>query len=211
MYKTTLIALIVAMVTAVGGAHAEVGHAHSCTESYPPDALAAGHQGQIDLAFTVTADGTIQDLRIQNSSGYPELDQAALTCARNWRYKPATQDGTPLAAPWRASVRFGFNGTFEHPALHQLWSDIVRCTRKSSVLDGLRNNFYGFTDLNLAFSRERFPDVTILGRSGDDTLDSKAMECARASSSLIDVARELNATNWVLSLNWQFIRHAETQ
>jgi len=204
-YKAVFAAFSVMVITAFA-AHAEPLRAHICTDDYPTEAVQAGHQGQIGLAFTITAEGTVQDPHILNSSGYPELDQAALACVQNWRYKPAIRNNVPVAVPWRASVSFGLNAPFEHPALLRLSSDIRGCVKNSSALDRLPAGFYGITDLTLVFSPNRPPEVTLLGRSGDDELDSKAAECARASPALPDVAREMNTPGWVLSFNWGIMR-----
>ena len=47
--------------------------------SYPNLARRRGWSGQIEVAITITPDGRISNLKIQNSSGFPLLDEQALT------------------------------------------------------------------------------------------------------------------------------------
>ncbi len=45
---------------------------------YPAKARRMHWQGTVELAFTVNASGAIHDLRVSLSSGYPDLDRAAM-------------------------------------------------------------------------------------------------------------------------------------
>jgi TonB family protein len=76
---------------------------------YPADALAAGQEGDVILQFTVAADGFVDpgSIEVKKSSGFPSLDKAAVDEASvNWRFRPATLNGHPVAAPHRFRVVF---------------------------------------------------------------------------------------------------------
>lgn len=45
---------------------------------YPPEARRAGYEGTVVISFTINFDGTLRDVKVINSSGYPTLDQAAV-------------------------------------------------------------------------------------------------------------------------------------
>ncbi len=49
---------------------------------YPEDAIAKKQQGRVFVGFKFRRDGTLIDVWIDNSSGYPSLDQAALKMVR---------------------------------------------------------------------------------------------------------------------------------
>ena len=49
------------------------------TLAYPPRARKLGWQGTVALTFVLRADGRIRELRMARSSGYPVLDEAALS------------------------------------------------------------------------------------------------------------------------------------
>jgi protein TonB len=95
----------------VVSAPASIGRAHVCGQRYYP-ALAnrLGHQGTTTLGFTISADGGISNISVANSSGYDELDQAAVACAASWTYKPAMQNGQAVSVPWKANVKWNLNG-----------------------------------------------------------------------------------------------------
>lgn len=50
---------------------------------YPPAARRSAQQGQVVLSFILRADGTVDDLSIRTSSGFAELDDAALAAVRS--------------------------------------------------------------------------------------------------------------------------------
>jgi protein TonB len=48
----------------------------------------------------IGADGRVRETRLQNSSGYARLDNAALQAVRHWRCQPVMRDGV-LQEAWR--------------------------------------------------------------------------------------------------------------
>lgn len=74
--------------------------------AYPASAKAAGHQGRVVLRVHVTADGRAESVDLLHSSGYSELDEAALNAVRHWRFRPARMG--PIAVPINADVPVNF-------------------------------------------------------------------------------------------------------
>ena len=72
---------------------------------YPPDALAAGAEGDVAVEVTVGVDGAVSDARVVSSGG-DAFDQAALTAVRQWKFEPAREGETPVAV--RIRVPFSF-------------------------------------------------------------------------------------------------------
>jgi protein TonB len=70
---------------------------------YPTGAQRAGEEGTVLLNVYVTYTGKPQKIDIAKSSGYSELDNAAVETAANWHYVPALHDGD-TASDW-ASVQ----------------------------------------------------------------------------------------------------------
>jgi periplasmic protein TonB len=65
---------------------------------YPPSELRAGHEGTVYLDLFVQVDGRIGDVRVKTSSGFPRLDEAAVShVKRTYRLSPAMEDGKPVA------------------------------------------------------------------------------------------------------------------
>lgn len=73
---------------------------------YPLLARKQRYQGITELAVLVTKDGTADDLRLQNSSGHPVLDQAAMAAVRHWKFAPGRQGVDPIAMWVTVPIRF---------------------------------------------------------------------------------------------------------
>ena len=73
---------------------------------YPDGARRLRAEGLVLCRLHVDAHGAVTAVDIEESSGHPDLDQAAALGLRTWRFKPATLDGKPIAALVRHRVRF---------------------------------------------------------------------------------------------------------
>lgn len=74
-----------------------------------PDALAAQRLGgTVLLRLFVDSTGAVvaESTAVQESSGYPALDSAALAAVPRLQYAPALRDGVPVAAPFLQPVNF---------------------------------------------------------------------------------------------------------
>lgn len=74
-----------------------------------PEALAAQRLGgSVLLRLFVDSVGKVlpESTSIQESSGYPALDSAAIGAAPRLRYAPALRDGVPVASPFLQPVTF---------------------------------------------------------------------------------------------------------
>jgi protein TonB len=77
------------------------------TPMYPPIAVAARVEGTVVLEATISASGSIQNLRVV--SGHPMLQQAALDAVRDWRYRPFLLNGRPVEVETTINVIFTLN------------------------------------------------------------------------------------------------------
>jgi len=70
--------------------------ASACAElDYPARSLRNEEAGITTLAFLVGLDGKVVDSRIDKTSGFKDLDNAALAGLSKCKFKPATVDGKP--------------------------------------------------------------------------------------------------------------------
>lgn len=77
---------------------------------YPASSRRAGEAGTVVLDLYILPNGRVGDARVQKSSGFPRLDEAAVREAkRSWRFVPGTEDGKPVAM-WH-STKVTFNLT----------------------------------------------------------------------------------------------------
>lgn len=73
---------------------------------YPAAARRRGEEGIVRLSLRVGIDGQVTGAEVVTTSGYPDLDRAALDAARGWRFRPASRGGLPVAATLTTAVHF---------------------------------------------------------------------------------------------------------
>lgn len=73
---------------------------------YPLQAIKERHQGTVTVLILVDVRGNPKDIRIEKSSGFSELDLAAVEAARQWKYTPEIKYGTPVEGYVRVPVNF---------------------------------------------------------------------------------------------------------
>jgi TonB family protein len=73
---------------------------------YPLAAQRAGHQGAVLLMVLIEKDGTVQDVVVQQSSGFTSLDESAMDAVAKWRFSPALSRGLAVSAKVIVPIRF---------------------------------------------------------------------------------------------------------
>jgi protein TonB len=73
---------------------------------YPLSARAKGIEGKVELVLVVQTDGSVSDIEVTDSFPGNVFVQAALRAVRQWRFKPGTKDGQPVATRVRLPLRF---------------------------------------------------------------------------------------------------------
>jgi protein TonB len=66
--------------------------------AYPSLSRRLGEEGKVVLRVHVLPEGRADEIHIHAASGSPRLDQAALDAVRRWRFVPARQGGSAIAA-----------------------------------------------------------------------------------------------------------------
>jgi TonB family protein len=69
---------------------------NSIVPVYPRVSRMRGEEGKVLLEVLVDRSGTVVEVQIRASSGYPRLDKAAVAALENARFDPALSDGTPV-------------------------------------------------------------------------------------------------------------------
>jgi protein TonB len=64
---------------------------------YPVQAFRERAEGTVVLRAEVLPSGQSGRVELQKSSGFKLLDESALATVKQWRFKPAMQDGKPVA------------------------------------------------------------------------------------------------------------------
>lgn len=73
---------------------------------YPQELWDAGVSGETLLRIHISAQGVVDTVQVERSSGHEEFDEAALRGARELRFEPATRGGEPVPAWWLLPVQF---------------------------------------------------------------------------------------------------------
>lgn len=61
--------------------------------------------GSVKIQFVVDENGKPQDVRVVHGVGLG-LDEKAVEAVKQYRFKPATVNGKPVAMPWSTAVNF---------------------------------------------------------------------------------------------------------
>ncbi|MES2295636.1 MAG: energy transducer TonB [Pseudomonadota bacterium] len=67
----------------------------TCKASYPKASLVNEEQGLVSMLLLVAVDGNVLDSKVDRTSGFKNLDKAALKAFSACKFKPATKDGSP--------------------------------------------------------------------------------------------------------------------
>ena len=88
----------------VGGAVQSANLISHVAPVYPPLAKQARLQGDVVLEAVISREGDVTNLRVV--SGHPLLVEAALTAARQWKYRPTLLNGQPVEVISQVTVPF---------------------------------------------------------------------------------------------------------
>jgi protein TonB len=87
---------------------AKVDPHHPLTQpGYPATSRRLGEEGTVELSLYILADGRVGEVRIEQSSGFARLDEAAQQHAlKSWRLLPGQIDGIASAGWQRIAITF---------------------------------------------------------------------------------------------------------
>jgi protein TonB len=78
---------------------------------YPQLSRKKKEQGTVLLLILVKADGTVGEIKLHRSSGYPRLDQAAKQAVKRWQFQPALQQGKSIDFWYQLPLKFSLHGS----------------------------------------------------------------------------------------------------
>lgn len=87
----------------------DASHLNNPAPAYPAMSRRLGEQGRVLFDVYILANGTVGEINLRRSSGYPRLDNAALAAVRRWRYLPARRDGEPIPFWYVQPIIFELN------------------------------------------------------------------------------------------------------
>ena len=82
--------------TGTGGGGVSVRPIYQEKPRYPESARRRGIEGTVVLKMRITEQGRVEDVQVESSAGYPDLDQSAIEAVRRWRFEPTRRSGEPV-------------------------------------------------------------------------------------------------------------------
>lgn len=77
---------------------------------YPIESRSKHEQGTVELLITLGTNGSVEAISVSRSSGFPRLDNAALSAVRRWRWAPTLRDGDPVKVRGIVEIPFVLQG-----------------------------------------------------------------------------------------------------
>ncbi len=110
-FKAAMLALTVGIFAAALGSQALADTAPpkpmtTPAPEYPPKALSDGVSGYVEVEFTVMPDGSVQDVSVVGADPPRTFEVAAVKAVSQWKFKPGTRDGAPVAVHVRQKLSF---------------------------------------------------------------------------------------------------------
>lgn len=83
---------------------------------YPDTAQVNGEQGNVVLDVEVSASGKVRNIRVDQSSGFADLDNAAIEGVLGWHFLPAVADGDTETAWTKVTIVYKLPTALPVPA-----------------------------------------------------------------------------------------------
>jgi protein TonB len=84
-------------------------HLNNPAPVYPAISRRMGEQGKVLIDVHILPNGSVEQLKIRTSSGYPRLDEAALKAVKQWKYVPAKRGDQAIAFWYIQPISFVLN------------------------------------------------------------------------------------------------------
>lgn len=159
-------------------------NAHSCAGFYPEAIREVNVGGVASLNFKITVNGTVSNVVVAKSSGNSDLDDAAKTCVRTWRYVPLQKDGKPVEAAWDADIEFKVVEKAQgapQPGKLPLLVEQDRDLCLHYPFWAHRHHAEGNAILTYTVIPDgQLTDIAMTKSSGDQDLDEAALKCVKS-------------------------------
>ena len=174
---------------------------HDAEGFYPPASRILGEEGNVIVSFVIQTDGTVRNVTVVSSSSIQRLDEAAVLAASTWRYKPAMQDGKPVAYRWNSQLVFKMRDSFWNAAAFK----IIEAPTDAYPADALQNRQQGSTGLVVLIDENgNVLRASVQQTSGVPVLDQASLALVhnrlRFTAATVD-GQPLKCFFWVV-VNW---------
>ena len=134
--------------------------------NYPAAAQQAGERGTAIVADYVNAIGNPYKVTLAETSGFVDLDRAAVEAVRGWHFVPARRNGVSVSDWTAVGIRFELSGVSQVPV-----------SAETKVAESDRNRVVCKSDINMTGSNIGPPSVCLPKWQWDqqETADQKIM------------------------------------
>lgn len=132
---------------------------------YSKEALENGG-GTAVIGFVVNLRGSTEGVKVVTTSGFTDIDQAALSCVSHFTYQPASLNGVPIAVTSQATLVFEVPYDPRPIGLHD-------CRKEAKAADS--NHDIGLT-IHVGVDGSVL-GVDLVGSSGDQAIDQSLISC----------------------------------
>lgn len=134
--------------------------------AYPASAQKAGEIGTAVVAVYVNAIGNPYKVLLSETSGYADLDRAAVEAVRGWHFVPARRNGVSVSDWTAVGIRFELSGVSQVPV-----------SAETKIAENDRNRVLCKADVNMTGSNIGAPSVCLPKWQWDqrETADQKTM------------------------------------
>ena len=146
--------------------------------------------------------GKVTKTAVSQSSGFAELDQAAVACVTSeWHFSPATQNGKPVASTKQYRITWKLMDDFVPPRLKMDTDGLCE-----TIFASAKNRWPGYHAATLQFrvssiGAVELPFVAV--SSGDSLFDAKAVECMSKRSYIPALPNGAPAdVSWTAAVLW---------
>jgi protein TonB len=87
----------------------DASHLNNPAPAYPAMSRRLSEEGRVLLDVYILADGSVGEVKLKRSSGFPRLDTAAAEAVRRWRYVPARRGNEPIPFWYVQPVTFSLD------------------------------------------------------------------------------------------------------
>lgn len=87
----------------------DAAHLNNPAPSYPSMSRRLAEQGRVVLDVYILANGRVGELRINQSSGFKRLDDAAMQAVKKWQYVPARRGNEAISFWYIQPLSFSIN------------------------------------------------------------------------------------------------------
>ena len=84
--------------------------------AYPDSSKGKNEHGNVQLDVSVDASGNPSQVTVDMTSGFADLDQAAVAAVQGWHFVPATKDGAAVAGSTKVVIHFQISNDAQNSA-----------------------------------------------------------------------------------------------